>query len=155
MQQLQPTTTYCVQITPSWLVTEKPHCMAAPQLTQSAAVPKVRESFCKFHPFLSVSSNSESLCLSIRRRRGHLKNRMLNQQSIMKSCNFGSKVWTSEWIWVRNESEWFSSQLLLCFHDLNPKFYYHTCMTHGSDTWWLILTFWRQNYFFNFSTLCI
>lgn len=46
MQQLQPTTTaYCVQTVLGLLVTEKPHCMAAPQLTQSAAVPRVREKF--------------------------------------------------------------------------------------------------------------
>jgi len=92
--QLQPTTTaYCVQTMPSLLETEKPYCMAAPQLTQSAAVPRVREIFCNaFTLFLSVSSNSESLCLSLCRKRGHLKHRMLNQQSIMKSLNSGSKV---------------------------------------------------------------
>jgi len=50
--------------------------------------------------------NSESLCPSLCWKRGHLKHGMLNQHGVMKSRNFGSKVWTSEWTWVRNESEW-------------------------------------------------
>jgi len=58
-QQLQPTATACcVPTMPSLLVTEKPHCMAAPQLTQSAAVPRVREIFCNaftiFCQFLQI-----------------------------------------------------------------------------------------------------
>lgn len=63
-QQLQPTTTaYCMQTMPSLLVTEKPHCMAAPQLTQSAAVPRVREYFVMLSPFFCQFLQILKICV--------------------------------------------------------------------------------------------
>jgi hypothetical protein len=134
---------------PSLLVTEKPHHMAAPQLTQSAAMPRVGEfffnavtlfvlffffsflcvffspvSFFKFWKFVSFMSEKRTFeAQNVKSTKHHEKPSLWKQ-----NVNF--------WVNMSQKWKWMSWRSIpLCLHNLNPNFYHDTCVTEGYDIW--------------------